>query len=81
MLLELLKEVVASNEQLTNEIQELTATVKKKDDAIDNMSTEIQKRGEKIAVDILKTAFTPGQVKSLVSRSSSRVRLRVFNRW
>lgn len=66
-LLQLLKEV-------TEERDELLASNRRKDDVIRNMNADMQKSGKKIAADILKTVFTPGQVKMLMSTDKTRIR-------
>lgn len=65
MLLARMKEMEKENEQLKIKLRQKCKT-------IDSMKRDMQKSAEKTATNILRTVFTPGQVKKLISPSRSR---------
>lgn len=66
MLLARMKEIEKENEQLKIKLRQKCKT-------IDSMKRDMQKSAEKTATNILRTVFTPGQVKKLISPSSRRI--------
>jgi len=61
------------NEHLQIKIAELEANLQTKDRIIENLKLDTKKQGQKIASDILRPIFTPGQVKRLLNPMLARI--------
>lgn len=67
-----LKELKEENTQLANKNLQLQAELKEKSNKIEDM--EQDNSGKKTAADILRTTFTPTQVKKIISANKNRIK-------
>lgn len=68
---EQLVQMSETNKQLINRIVELETMLQRNDK---DMEKDIERRGQKIASNILSTVFTPGQIKNLLSPTQKRIK-------
>jgi len=63
-----------TNKQLVKRILEFETDLQRNDKIIEDMKKDTENYGQRIASDILRTVFTPGQVKRLMTPIQKRIK-------